>query len=175
MATKSEEGANAVLIQRPVNLKEDEEFVLNLACMASYESVPAWYRNTSYRAYRESWFESGFPAQVIAELKRSLGEPRTVIEVWLEDSQRAGLLWFDFAESPQGRKVATLRDLVVEPGHQRRGIGRLMLRAVEAAAREKGAGVLRVETSLENEATQKMYQHAGFTVARLIYEKVLDG
>lgn len=164
-----------MLIQRPVDPEKDKEFVLNLACMASYESVPAWYRSTSYRAYRESWFESGFPSQVMDDLKRSLAEPRTVIEVWLEDDQRAGLLWFEFAESPQGHTIATLRDLVVEPGHQRRGIGRLMLQAVEAAAREKGAGVLRVETSLDNEATQKMYQKAGFTVARLIYEKVLDG
>ncbi len=163
-----------MLTQRSVDPKEDREFVLDLACMASYESVPVWYRNISYRAYRESWFDSGFPAQVMDDLRRSLGEPRTVIEVWLEDDQRAGLLWLDFAESPLGRTIATLRDLVVEPGHQRRGIGRLMLRAVEAAAREKGAGVLRVETSLENEATQKMYQNAGFTVARLIYEKVLD-
>jgi ribosomal protein S18 acetylase RimI-like enzyme len=64
--------------------------------------------------------------------------------------------------------------MVVEPGHQRRGIGRLMLQAVEKAARENGAGVLRVETSVENEATQKIYQKAGFTVARLMYEKVLD-
>jgi ribosomal protein S18 acetylase RimI-like enzyme len=49
-----------------------------------------------------------------------------------------------------------------------------MLQAVEKAARENGAGVLRVETSVENEATQKIYQKAGFTVARLMYEKVLD-
>jgi ribosomal protein S18 acetylase RimI-like enzyme len=142
--------------------------------MASYESVPAWYRNISYRAYRESWFDSNFPDHVMDDLKQSLREPRTVIEIWQEDDQRAGLLWLDFAESRQGRTIATLRDLVVEPGHQRRGIGGLMLQAVEAAARKEGAGVLRVETSVENEATQRIYQKAGFTVARLIYEKVLE-
>lgn len=142
--------------------------------MASYESVPAWYQNISYRAYRESWFESNFPGQVMDDLKRCLREPRSVIEIWQEDDQRAGLLWLDFAESPQGHTIASLRDLVVEPGHQRRGIGRLMLQSAEAAARKQGAGVLRAETSVENKPTQKIFQNAGFTVARLIYEKTLD-
>jgi ribosomal protein S18 acetylase RimI-like enzyme len=163
-----------LLIQRPVDPEQDKDFILNLACMGSYESVPIWYRGTSYRAYRESWFNSDFPSQVMHDLKQSLADPRTLIQVWQEDDQRAGLLWLDFSQSPQGRTVATVRDLVVEPGHQRRGIGRLMLQAAEEAARQNGAGVMRVETSVENEATQRIYQKAGFTVARLIYEKVLD-
>lgn len=143
--------------------------------MASYESVPAWYRDTSYRAYRDSWFASTFPQQVLSDLSESLKEPRNVVEVWLEDGQPAGLLWLDFAESPQGRTIATLRNLVVEPGHQRRGIGKMMLQTVETLAKERHAGIMRVETSVENEATQAIYQKQGFTVARLIYEKVLDG
>ena len=163
-----------MLTQRPIDPKEDRDFILNLACMGSYESVPVWYRDTSYRAYMESWFKSDFPSQVMNDLESSLSDPRTLVQIWSEDERKAGLLWLDFAESPQGRTVATIRDMVVEPGHQRRGIGRLMLQAVEKAARENGAGVLRVETSVENEATQKIYQKAGFTVARLLYEKVLD-
>ena len=164
-----------MLSQRPVDPQQDKDFVLSLSCMASYESVPEWYRNTSFRAYREAWFTSAFPDQVMADLQTSLKDPRTVVEVWLEDEQRAGLLWLDFAESPQGRTIATLRNMVVEPGHQRRGIGKLMLQAVEGTARTNGAGVLRVETSVENEATQSIYRKSGFDVARLIYEKVLDG
>jgi ribosomal protein S18 acetylase RimI-like enzyme len=163
-----------VLTQRRVDPKKDKDFVLDLACMASYESVPAWYRNTSFRAYREEWFQSAFPTQVMNDLATSLNDPRSVVDIWLEDDQPAGLLWLDFGQSPQGITIATIRNLVVEPGHQRRGIGRLMLQAVEEAAREKGAGVLRVDTSVENDATQAIYQRAGFTVARLIYEKVLD-
>jgi ribosomal protein S18 acetylase RimI-like enzyme len=164
-----------VLTQRPIDPIKDRDFVLDLACMASYESVPAWYKEKSYRAYREAWFKSDFPGQVMDDLKKAIADPQNFIEVWLEDDQPAGLVWVDSLESPLGRKIAILRDLVVAPGYQRRGIGRLMLREVEAKAQEMGAGVLRIETSVENEATQSMFQHAGFTVSRLMYEKVLGG
>ena len=163
----------ALLTQRPVDLETDKDFVLELACMASFESVPAWYRNGSFKVYREGWFKSAFPRQVVADLKTSLKNPGNLVEIWMEDDQRAGLLWLDFAESPQGKQIATLRDMVVEPGHQRRGIGRLMLQRVEECARIKGAGVVRVEAGVENQATQAILQHAGFTVSRLTYEKAL--
>jgi GNAT superfamily N-acetyltransferase len=162
-----------VLSQRPVDLEKDRDFVLELACMASFESVPAWYRDGSFRVYREGWFKSAFPKQVIADLKASLKDPQSLVEIWMEDDRPAGLLWLDFAESPQGKQIATLRDMVVEPGHQRRGIGRLMLQRVEECARIKGAGVVRVETSVENQATQAILQGAGFTVSRMTYEKAL--
>ena len=162
-----------MLTQRPVDPVKDKDFVLDLACMASYESVPAWYKETSYRSYRDGWYKSDFPRQVMDDLKKGLAEPQNLIEVWLEDDQPAGLVWVDLFESLLGRKIAILRDLVVAPGYQRRGIGRLMLREVEAKAQEMGAGVLRIETSVENDATQSMFQHAGFTVSRLMYEKVL--
>jgi ribosomal protein S18 acetylase RimI-like enzyme len=163
-----------VLSQRPVDLDADRDFILSLGCMASYESLPVWYRGDSYRAYRDTWFNSTLPQTFLGEIKDSLQEERTVFEVWLEDNQRAGFVWMTFADSPLGRTVATLRNLVVEPGHQRRGIGKLMLQSASAQARERKAGILRVETSVENEASQAIYSREGFTVARLQYEKVLD-
>lgn len=162
-----------MLTQRPVDLQLDRDFLLDLGCMASYESLPAWYRLHSYRAYRDTWFESSLPKLFLKSLSTSISEPRTVAELWLEDEQKAGFLWLAFSDSPHNRVVATLHDLAVTPGHQRRGIGTMMLQAVEAMARERGAGILRVETSIENESTQSMYQKAGFTVARLLYEKEL--
>ena len=162
-----------MLTQRPVDLDQDKDLVLDMACTASFESVPAWYRKDPFRVYRESWLQSGFPKQVLSDLKTSQKNSQNVLEIWMEDEHPAGLLWVDFAESPQGKQIATLRTMAVEPGHQRRGIGRMMLQYVEAAARERGAGVIRVETSVENEGTQKIYMQSGFTVSRLIYEKAL--
>jgi ribosomal protein S18 acetylase RimI-like enzyme len=102
-------------------------------------------------------------------------DPRTVAEIWLEDGQRMGFLWVSFEDSPQQRIIATLRSLVVSPSHRRRGIGTMMLQATEAMAREGKAGALRVETSIDNEWAQMRYQNAGFTVAGLLYEKMLEG
>jgi ribosomal protein S18 acetylase RimI-like enzyme len=163
-----------VLTQHRVDLEQDREFLLDLGCMASYESLPAWYQQTSYRAYREMWYDSTLPDLFLNELTVSMNDPRTVAEVWREDGRKAGFLWLAFGDSPHNRVIATLHDLAVAPGHQRRGIGTMMLQAVEAMAKERSAGILRVETSVENSSTQAMYQKAGFTVARLLYEKVLD-
>jgi ribosomal protein S18 acetylase RimI-like enzyme len=163
-----------VLTQRPIDPVKDKDFVLALVCMANYENVPARYQETSYRAYRDRWFNSDIPRQIMASLKESLADPKTVAEVWLEDEQPVGLLWLEFYDSPQQRMVANLRNLVVEPAHQRRGIGKMMLQEAESAAREKGADVLRSETSVENEGTQYLLQRSGFTVAYFTYEKVLE-
>jgi ribosomal protein S18 acetylase RimI-like enzyme len=163
-----------VLTQRPVDPKSDRDFLLDLACMSSYESLPAWYRTQSYRVYRERWFESKLPTLFLQDLAKSLKEERTVAEIWQEDGQNAGFLWLTFGDSPYNRVIATLHNLTVAPNHQRRGIGGMMLQAVESMAKHCKAGILRVETSIENQPTQAMYQKAGFTVARLLYEKELD-
>jgi GNAT superfamily N-acetyltransferase len=162
-----------VLSQRPVDLETDQEFILDLGCMGSYESLPAWYQTTSYRAYRDMWYGSTLPKLFMSDLVASLREDRTVAELWLEDNQPAGFLWMTFGDSPHGLVIATLHDLVVAPGHQRRGIGKMMLQSATALAKEHAAGILRVETSVENPASQAIYTHEGFTVARLLYEKVL--
>ena len=164
-----------MLSQRAVDLETDQEFILDLGCMGSYESLPSWYRDQSYRAYRDMWFNSTLPKLFIGDLAASLREERTVAEIWLEDNQRAGFLWMTFGDSPHGRVIATLHDLVVAPGHQRRGIGKMMLQSAGSLARERNAGILRVETSVENPASQAIYASEGFTVARLLYEKVLEG
>ena len=142
--------------------------------MSSYESMPMWYRTGSYRNYRELWFKSNSPRAFFDDLKKSQKQPRTVAEVWQEDGQNAGFLWISFFNSPQDKLIAIVQNLTVAPNFQRRGIGGMMLQAAEMKAKEMKAGILRVETSIENQPTQAMYQKAGFTVARLLYEKVLD-
>jgi len=164
-----------LLTQRPVDLTADREFLLDLACLASYEALPVSYRQQPYPGYRRAWLESQRPQGFLDRLKAGIGDPRTVAEIWLEDEQKMGFLWLSFEDSPQQRIVATLNGLVVSPSHRRRGIGTMMLQAVEKMAREGHAGVLRVETRIDNDWAQMRYQNAGFTVAGLLYEKVLEG
>jgi ribosomal protein S18 acetylase RimI-like enzyme len=164
-----------VLSQRPADLETDREFILDLGCMGSYESLPSWYRDRSYRAYRETWFNSTLPKIFLGDLAASMREPRTLAEIWHEDNQRAGFLWMTFEDASLGQVIATIHDLIVEPGHQRRGIGRMMLRAAAEQAKSRKASILRVETSVENPASQAIYEREGFTLARLLFEKVLDG
>jgi ribosomal protein S18 acetylase RimI-like enzyme len=163
-----------LLTQRPVDLITDREFLLDLACLASYETLPASYRQ-AYPGYRRAWIESSRPQGFLDRLETAIQDPRTIAEIWMEDGQPIGLLWLSFDDSPQLQITATLNGLVVSPSHRRRGIGTMMLQAVERMSREGQAGVLRVETRIDNEWAQMRYQNAGFTVAGLLYEKLLEG
>jgi ribosomal protein S18 acetylase RimI-like enzyme len=163
-----------MLSQRPIHLDEDRQLVLDLACQASYESVPDWLRSENYRAYRDFWLNSSLAEDLIRDLRSSLDDDRTIAEVWLEENKPAGILWVTFTDSPYEVVIARLRDLVVAPDHQRRGIGSLMLKAAEDVAHERGARVLRAETGVENNASQALYGRHGFNVVSLVYEKALE-
>lgn len=77
-----------------------------------------------------------------------------------------------------GREVAgeaELMTLLVVPGRRRRGLGRGLLAAFEAAARERGAGHAFLEVSVRNEAARALYAAAGWrTLGRRVgyYEGV---
>ena len=54
--------------------------------------------------------------------------------------------------------------LAVAPEHQRRGIAQTLLEAAAEDARRAGAGVLALDTGLENDAAQALYARVGFAV-----------
>lgn len=164
-----------MLSQRPIQIEQDRALVLDLACQAAYESVPDWMRSENYRAFRDFWTNSDFARDLLRDLKASLDDSRTVAEVWLEENRPAGILWVTFNDSPFEVVIAKVRDLVVAPDHQRRGIGSLMLEGAAETARERGAKVLRAETGFENAASQALYGRHGFNVVGLTYERALDG
>ena len=76
--------------------------------------------------------------------------------------------------------------LAVDPVWRGRGIAAALMARAEAIARERGIGVLRVDTNTENAATQRLFPKLGYTLAGeirlgfrpglrfLCYEKRLD-
>jgi len=163
-----------VLSQRPIDLPNDESFLMDLACQASFDSGDLWTRSQPYKAYRDRWLESPLPRAFVRDLQDSLEDSRTVAEVWQEDGQPAGFLWLCFADSPFGFTSALLRQLTVAMTHQRRGIGTLMLKSAVERCRQHGAKFVRVETGVDDEASQVIYGREGFRVVRLAFELALS-
>ncbi|HUN30143.1 MAG TPA: GNAT family N-acetyltransferase [Alphaproteobacteria bacterium] len=58
--------------------------------------------------------------------------------------------------------VLILEDLYVEPQFRRRGIGRMLIDAALAYARESGAAAMFLETAVENERAQQVYEREGW-------------
>lgn len=84
-----------------------------------------------------------------------------------------------------GDGTAELKRMIVDEGFRRRGIGKTLLHAVEAAARSKGIHRIQMEVGIRNTDGQALYRQAGYRERRpfgsykpspvsLFFEKSLD-
>ena len=74
------------------------------------------------------------------------------------------------------RHVLSLRGLAVAPAHQGRGLGRALLEAALAAARERGARRLTLRVLSTNPGARALYEACGFTVEGVLRDEfLLDG
>ena len=167
-----------MIVPRPVNLTEDKALILEFHCRTNYESESPWARTVSYENYREKWFSTSQPEQFFAHFAETAQDPETIAEVWIEEEteRAAGYVWVVFYEiKDYGLKAAEIRDLLVTPEFQGRGIGRKMLQYIEEKAVATGANLLRSETGIENVPSRRLHEKAGFQTVRVLFEKKLDG
>ncbi len=74
-----------------------------------------------------------------------------------EGDEPIGHAYLAFSHPPE------VQDVEVRADFQRQGVARHLIAAVEAAATEHGADLLRVEVSIANEGAQALYRKLGFT------------
>lgn len=58
--------------------------------------------------------------------------------------------------------AGVLHDIVVDPEHRRRGVGRMLIDAALAFFRSRGAPRAVLSTAARNEAAQRLFEQAGF-------------
>jgi ribosomal protein S18 acetylase RimI-like enzyme len=58
--------------------------------------------------------------------------------------------------------VLILEDLFVEPEHRMHGVARSLIHAAVAYARETGAAAMFLETAVDNERAQRVYEREGW-------------
>lgn len=68
-----------------------------------------------------------------------------------------GTVQLDLCQRPNGRNRAEVRTMMVHSRARRRGIGSVLLRAVEAEARERGRGLLFLDTEAGSGAEQLVH------------------
>ncbi|MGN6577370.1 MAG: ribosomal protein S18-alanine N-acetyltransferase [Nocardioides sp.] len=100
----------------------------------------------------DAWSE----AQVREELT---GERRSA---WVATAEAAPDAICGYAVTLAAGDVVDLQRVAVHPGHQRRGLARLLLDAAVEAARRNGAEAMLLEVSAANTAALALYQTAGF-------------
>ena len=72
------------------------------------------------------------------------------------------------------KQVTTVEQLFVAPGHEQRGVGRLLLAFAEGYAISKRTAVLRVVVERDNDSARSFYRRSGFVpVEDEVFELVL--
>ena len=163
------------LHRRRIDPKVDRELLLELHCLGNYESETPWGRNVPYESYRKYWMATSQTESFLNSLEHSLGDARTLGEIWkTDDGTPVAYLWIT-CKDVQGYDVviAEVNDIAVAPEFQRRGIGRQLLEAAESHAGAHGASLLRSETGIDNLASQELHNGAGFKTYQIRYEKTL--
>jgi ribosomal-protein-alanine N-acetyltransferase len=97
--------------------------------------------------------------------------------VLLKVNARTGRVPVGFAMCQLVAGEAELLTLGVLPDYCRRGLGRYLLRSCMDKAVARGANVMYLEVSEKNQAAQRLYAAAGFSVIgrRVKYYKEIDG
>lgn len=72
-----------------------------------------------------------------------------------------------------GRHVLEIRGLAVDPAHQGRGIGRLLMAAAVEAATARGARKLTLRVLSSNATARALYESCGFAVEGILRETFL--
>jgi ribosomal protein S18 acetylase RimI-like enzyme len=77
---------------------------------------------------------------------------------------------------PSHAHVLEMNGLAVDPDHQGRGIGRALVEATVAGARQQGARKLTLRVLGSNQRARRLYESCGFQVEGLLREEfLLDG
>jgi ribosomal protein S18 acetylase RimI-like enzyme len=71
--------------------------------------------------------------------------------------------------------AGVLHDVVVDPQHRGRGVGRLLLDAALAFLRSRGAPRVVLWTAVQNASAQRLFASAGFRQTMLEMTRELDG
>jgi [ribosomal protein S18]-alanine N-acetyltransferase len=97
------------------------------------------------------------------ELRYYLSRPRAVSFV-AEDDANGAIAGFAVAEIylQKGAPVGHIITIDVRSSSRKKGIGRLLMDAIQAQLHEAGASVVRLEVAADNEGAQAFYRRFGF-------------
>jgi GNAT superfamily N-acetyltransferase len=113
---------------------------------------------------------------LISALAQHHGETASASTASLSEAMALGWLWGFGAGAPLqgyalaypvlqaqfGRRGVELHHLFVVPSHRGRGLGKALIAAVEADARDRGCAFVRIGAHAGNAAAGPLYQAAGY-------------
>jgi ribosomal protein S18 acetylase RimI-like enzyme len=143
---------------------DDSDFVAGLASSLLEFSSPAWDDADALApCFRD----------VLANAVRGQGPRSTVLIAQDSDGKRLGFISLKVGEDVAGIDRGHVADLAVIAGARRRGVGRALMQAGEAWARERGFGLLSLDVWSTNDAALAFYRRLGYCMESLTLTKRL--
>lgn len=149
---------------RPVNLPTDRAALLALDCSFVTERVYRVARSTDSFSLIEERVSS--PLRKVFPLADDLGTARTW-EAGFGTEEGEALVGFIAFNHRAWNRRTEIAHCYVAPAAPGRGVGRALLAATTAAAREGGTHCLWLETSTSAHPAIGFYRHLGFTLCGL--------
>jgi len=157
---------------RTIDLVKDKQRLLDFHCVTNYESTSPLLRKTyTAEQYRKIFMQSPGPDEFLSDLAASMKDRRTIAEFWEDKDSFVAYVWVVFLDWET--TGAEIKDILVAPEYQRRGIATQVIKHVEELARGRGAVWLRSGTGIENVASQRLHEKSGFYTYHMEFEKEL--
>ncbi len=129
-----------------------------------------------FDSYRQFYECPPDQAAALAWLQKNMAEERSVVLV--AENDEGALLGFTqlYPALCSVDLVAyyVLYDLFVLPSARRRGVGKSLMHAAEALAREQGMARLDLETARDNHSAQQLYESLGYVRDSVFFKYSLD-
>lgn len=158
---------------RKIDIEKDKQTLLDFQCTTNYESASPLLRKTyTFKKYREIFMQSPGPDEFLSDLTASMNDKRTIAELWEDKTSIVVYVWVVFHDWEE-TTGAEIKDILVIPEYQRRGIAIQVIKHVEELARKCSATWLRSGTGIENLASQRLHKKSGFYTYHMEFEKEL--
>ena len=113
------------------------------------------------------WLDTPDPAEARSYWQTVVGKPENVLLLAQEGGHVIGTAYLELAQRDNGRHRAEVNKVLVHPDQQGKGIGRMLMDAIEESARARDRTLLHLDTD-QFDGSNAFYMRCGYTPAGTI-------
>jgi ribosomal protein S18 acetylase RimI-like enzyme len=148
---------------------DDWPWILPRYAEAAWDSLPAERQQATSRDRIQAQLQ-----QQVEDMRSPDGRPNVAYVAWNENDERAGFVWaIESVSGFTGQAFGWVMCVHVERPWRGQGLGRRLMEAAEAWARERGIGQITLNVSARNAPARGLYDSLGYEIESIRMSKAL--